>query len=131
MIGFRKGGQEAFIDPHYDLTVAPGKTNADKLYDMVVSCIKAKKITPATEVTDALTHDSWFEKFADMYLKDTDQEATPAEERTPGRVLLVSDYKAHVGGVESYMYDAEGILIGRGLKVDLFGWDLPQGTRSG
>ena len=43
----------------------------------------------------------------------------------PKKILLVSDFKSRLGGIETYMYDVADILNGKWYEVKIFGTDIP------
>ena len=40
------------------------------------------------------------------------------------RILLISDYKERLGGIENYLYDVEELLTQDGYEAELFGGGL-------
>jgi len=43
------------------------------------------------------------------------------------KILLVSDFTTRIGGIETYVWDVQGILTKIGYQVELFGMNIPTG----
>ena len=117
-IGFKKWWLIPHIQSDLDLTHAKWETTAEKLYNIV------KKITDPKFKLPHVEHN--LKKYSIDTRKDTFIEMAGKNVK---KILLVSDFKNRVGGIETYLHDTKAILEDMGYEVDIFGSHLPRGKR--
>lgn len=114
VIGFAKGGLLPFIDHALDLNYIHGQTTAEKLFHLIKKLEDNKKVN-----IDIWKYsiENWRQNFQTL--------AWPNVKK----ILLVSDFKNKIWGIETYIHDSKKILESMGYEVKIFGSYLPSGIR--
>jgi hypothetical protein len=118
VIGFAKGGLAPFIVPELDLTLEYGHSTAQKIHSLI------KKISDPSFAVSRLPFN--VSEYSLETRKSTFQTLAGP---TVKRILLVSDFKNKIGGIETYIHDVKIILESMGYEVKMFGKNISSGTR--
>ena len=118
VIGFAKGGLAPFITPELDLTLEYGHTTAEKLHSLI-----QKIINPQYKISKLDL------KMSDYSLDTRKSNFTSLAGSDVKKILLVSDFKNRIWGIESYILDTADILKSMGYEIEIFGSTLPFGLR--
>ncbi|MCK9466706.1 MAG: glycosyltransferase [Candidatus Absconditabacterales bacterium] len=123
VIGFAKGGLTQFIQNKYNISKAEGQTDAEKLYNKMQEIIdkyekdeinidaERKK---AKTLANKYSIEKWIENIGPIIGK-------------PKRVLMISDFRNKIGGIETYMHDVKDILESKGYEIKIYGAKIPSG----
>lgn len=121
VIWFAKWWLVQFIPSKYDINKATWDNDIEKLYNKLLEIIKQFnewKINIWLEKKKALataknfTIEKWFENIEPIIGKHK-------------KILLVSDFKSKLGGIETYLYDVAEILNNKWYEVQIFGTNIP------
>ncbi|MCF7834834.1 glycosyltransferase [Candidatus Gracilibacteria bacterium] len=114
VIGFAKGGLAQFILPAFDLTNTNGFDTAWKLHNMINKLVQnPPKLNPKTfqEISDQYSKEIWFQNFKKIF-------------GSGKKILMLSDFKSKIGGIETYIYDVKDLLESKGYEIQVLGCEL-------
>ncbi|HRX63649.1 MAG TPA: glycosyltransferase [Candidatus Absconditabacterales bacterium] len=123
VVGFAKGGLKQFVSPKYSIEKATGSTDAERLYNKLndlIGQIYNGELDVDKERKKALT-------LSDKYSVQRRVDSAKEIFGKPKRILLISDFKSRLGGIETYVYDAADILSQNGYEVKIYGIKIPKG----
>lgn len=121
VIWFAKWWLTQFIPSKYDISKATWSDDINKLYNKLLEIVKLYnewKINVEAEKKKALataknfTVEKRYKNIQPIIWK-------------PKKILLVSDFKSRLGGIETYLYDVADILDAKWYEVKIFGTDIP------
>jgi hypothetical protein len=110
-IGYAKGGTQAFIDPSLDIDNMPGDGAAEKLYHMIQQLSQETRHINCPPLED--------------YSKENRKANFAYLAEGKKKILIVSDFKNRIGGIETYIDDAKKILGESGYEVQVYGAKIP------
>lgn len=136
VVWFAKWWLKQFIPSKYDILREKWENNTQKLYNKIKKLLqdyntessnshsshKAKRDATIAEIRSQKT-----QKLAQKY--KTKQRLRNIESIIwkPKRILLISDFKSKLWGVETYVYDAQEILSTAGYNVKIYWAKIPSG----
>ncbi|MFZ2151123.1 MAG: glycosyltransferase [Candidatus Absconditicoccaceae bacterium] len=116
VVGYAKGGLTKFILPPFDLSNMQGINTARKLHNMILQIISnPPEINTITLQNIALeyTPEHRFKNFQKTF--------------GPGKkIIMISDFKTKVGGIETYIHDVKSLLESKGYEIKLYGYNIPK-----
>ncbi|HKL43720.1 MAG TPA: glycosyltransferase [Candidatus Absconditabacterales bacterium] len=123
VVGFSKGGLKQFVPNKYDISKTKGQNDGEKLYNKINELFKNYE----SKKTDIEKEKKWAKNMAKKYSIEKRFENAQELIGKPKRVLMVTDFKSKLGGIETYIYDVKDILIEKGYEVQIYGAKIPKG----
>lgn len=125
VLGFWKGGTKQFLlDEKRDIDNYIWDTKSEKLYSAMKELINTYSDDQSRYYRPKAQHcalrysrQQWKASFEDLLRAQNIQ--LPQK-----RILLISDYKERLGGIENYLYDVEELFTQDGYEAELFGGGL-------
>lgn len=128
VVWFAKWWLKQFIPAKYDISNSRWKNDTEKVYTKIQEllvefnndCLKENS-------TILIDRSKKAQNLAKKY--DKDQRLKNIQEIIwkPKRVLLISDFKSKLWGIETYIYDVKDILTSHGYEVKIYGAKIPSG----
>lgn len=116
VVGYAKGGLLPFIIDEYDITKAKWKDNTERLYNLIQDIIKnhsEEKYKLYQKTTKVISS-----KYS---IKEREKNTKNILPKDTKRILLVTDFKAKLGGIETYIWNTKEILEEMWYEVEIWG----------
>lgn len=126
VIGFSKGWLSQFVLNKHDISSAKWKDDTAKLYNRINWLLKLyqdnkidkdKEHKKSINISKKYTIDQWVKNFEEIAGK-------------PKKILLVTDFKSKLWGIETYIHDIREILSQKWYEVKIYWNEIPQNKLS-
>ncbi len=122
VVWFSKWWLKQFVPNKYDISKTKWQNDWEKLYNKINELFKNYE----SKKTDIEKEKKWAKNMAKKYSIEKRFENAQELIWKPKRVLMVTDFKSKLGGIETYIYDVKDILIEKWYEVQIYWAKIPK-----
>lgn len=121
VVWFAKWWLKQFIPTKYDISKSEWSSDGEKLYNKIKILLEDYN----SEKSDTEQETKKAKNLAKKYSKDKRIQNIQQIIWKPKRILLITDFKTKLGGIETYVHDVKNILTTKWYEVKIYGTQIP------